>query len=295
MVLPSTNQIDSQTINNEYKIGANNFDINNLRSMDVRLPQSGPISFSDFRNLYYYPSQAAIFYDATDSLRTSTTWTDLIGNINAILVGNPPHQGTYFSFNGSTQWGKVPSISNKTNFTASQQYSVSFWAYFDQVQNDLGNGDNDVVEKWDVGINRPGGSTSVIPYPYVFRFIRDTDRISAAIYTHTTGTGSGGTASLNNSVPKNTWNFICGTFDWPQGTMKIYTNGALSAQTTLSLSSGYIENNHDLFIMARGSTGDSTDAYNRTTGRFAMLMTHARILSAIEIDDFYKSSRGRLI
>jgi hypothetical protein len=103
-------------------------------------------------------------------------------------------------------------------------------------------------------------------------------------------------ATNTNTVLSDTWCFICGTFDWPNAVYNLYVNGALSTQNTaLRISSGYIQNDHDVFLMARGNSGGTTDAYNRTTGRFAMFMMHSRILTATEVLNFYNSSKGRLV
>jgi hypothetical protein len=59
---------------------------------------------------------------------SGTTWTDTQGNADATLVGSPSYNGTTgFTFDGSTQYGTLPSIFDKTDFDNSGSYTIEVW------------------------------------------------------------------------------------------------------------------------------------------------------------------------
>lgn len=59
---------------------------------------------------------------------SGTTWTDTQGNANATLVGSPSYNGTTgFTFDGSTQYGTLPSVFGTTDFDNSGSYTIEIW------------------------------------------------------------------------------------------------------------------------------------------------------------------------
>jgi hypothetical protein len=59
---------------------------------------------------------------------SGATWTDTQGNANATLVGSPSYSGaTGFTFDGSSQWGTIPSVFGTTDFDNSGSYTIEIW------------------------------------------------------------------------------------------------------------------------------------------------------------------------
>lgn len=275
MVLQSFGTITMSQIRSEFKLTGTISLASNGRGIDKRVPQSGTINITNFYAKYYRPTFGLkVWLDAKDSYSGSgSTWNDIQGNANTTLVNSPTWTSPYFSFNGTSQHAAVPSLSGITDFSNTQAYSVSFWFWPSSTQNDVGNGDNDVVEKWT-------GSTG---YPYVFRFIRASNSLSQATWNNGQSSGLG---SLTNAITTNAWNHVTGVFNWPGSTMVMYINGVQAAINTSATISGTITNTSPLFLMCRAGS------YNYCTGRFSMLFIYDRVLSGTEVSDIYNATRG---
>lgn len=218
------------------------------------------------------------YWDAGNSRSypgSGTTWFDLSGrNNNGTLTNNPTFSnsnGGYLNFNGTNQYATIADITGVTDFTTTDSYTVEFWIYANSTQNDTGNVDNDVVEKW----SGTGG------YPYVFRYYRSTQKIAIGTYN---GSSSNG---LDLQISSNTWWHICGVFDRARGLILGYANAGESYSTTAYNITGTSSNSSALNLMRRGN------GINYATGRIASLKIYNRALSESEVKQNYNSFRGR--
>lgn len=203
-----------------------------------------------------------------------STWTDQEGRANGTLYNTPgfiTNQGC--SFNGTNEYGRIPSVSGSTDFTASNNYSIEIWLYINSTQPDTGNPDNCIFEKWN---DNSQGS-----YPYVFRFIRSNTTISMACYN---GSQNPGTTV---SVLTNNWMQVVGVFDHTNNLLSGYVNGGLSNTGAMSIS-GTISNSSTVNIARRGLSGGG--GHNYFAGRVGIVRIYNRALSALEVSQNYKAS-----
>lgn len=276
MVLQSSGTISFGQIRTEYLLSGTVGLGSNCRLADIRVPQSGTLSFSNLYGKYYMPMTGlTVWLDGKDGYSGSgTTWTDFKGNANATLSNAPTWTSPYLSFNGTSQFATIPSITNITDFSGTQAYSVSFWAWLAATQNNTGNVDNDIVEKW------TGGTA----YPYVIRYNRPVFSIATNTFNGTTSYGS--LSSSNSSIATNAWSHVTAVFDWPATTTSLYINGVIAASNVNATITGTISNSSPVYLMMRGNNT------NHVTGRLAMVCIYNRALTAVEASNVYQSTRG---
>jgi hypothetical protein len=245
MVLHASGTIFASQIASEYNRNTSGtfFLGSSGRTLDSRVPQSGGINFSSFYNKYSRPaaSNLRVWLDAKEYSGSGTTWTDLQGNANATLVNAPTYAKPYFDFNGTTQYATVPDITNITDFTSSDSYTISAWVWLNSTQNWTSTTDNDIIEKWGVGDG----------YPYTIRLDRPNASLGIGAYDGVTGTG---TTTSNNTVIYNDWNHISAVYDWPS--RNLLTNGSFAGNAHISeynASASYGTNN----IVTLSNPGDS--------------------------------------
>jgi hypothetical protein len=244
------------------------------RTLDSRVPQSGQLNFSSFYKKYYKPasSNLKVWLDAKEYSGSGTTWTDLQGNANGTLVNNPTYIEPYFDFNGTSQYVTLPDVTNMTDFTTSNNYTISCWVWVASTQNYTNYSDSSILEKW----------ASSGTFPYALRYYRASKSIGGLTL------GSNGFYSVysnSNSIIVNEWNHISVVFDWTNLTISHYINGVLNASGSVP-APGTIDNNVLLYLMSRGGTR------NYLTGRLGMLMIHDTALTAFDVSQLYYSTRN---
>ena len=201
--------------------------------------------------------------------RTATTWYDLSGNgNNGTLVNGPTfnsaNEGSIV-FDGTNDYVSIPDVTNVTDFSNTQNYSVQFWFYATSNPTE-----DPIVEKW----NGVGG------YPYVFRYSNN-GTIYIALWNGTTSNYSGVI-----SITLNSFHNICGVFSWSTNLLLFYINGVLQSSTALNLT-GTITNSSPLYLFHRGGSS----LY--TSGRISMLNIYNRALSATEVLQNYNATKSR--
>lgn len=165
----------------------------------------------------------------------------------------------------------VPSISNVTDFTTSNNYSINTWCWMASTQNDMGDTAYEIAIKWDGNENK---------YPYTIRYIRSSKTIFTAAYD-----GTNFPSTISGSIVTNTWNFVSCTFDWTNKLLSVYINGTLSNTTALPGNMGSISNGSAVHLMQRGNNT------LRTTGRLGIISIHNKALTNTEILDTFNSTR----
>jgi hypothetical protein len=223
-----------------------------------------------------------LYLDAANRLSYvsgSTVWNDLTPNgNNGTLINGPNFDSANLGsivFDGTNDYGIIPDITGITDFSNTDNYTVSFWFYANSVQNTIINNDNVVLEKW-------SGNPS-IGYPYVFRYFRSNQSIQARVY-------QGGTSNeLSIQISHSNWWNICAVFNWSSSTLNLYGNGAQVTNSTALDLVGDITNPDDLYIMQRGGIINN----NNTTGKFSSLKVYNRALSAQEVLQNYNALKWR--
>jgi hypothetical protein len=200
---------------------------------------------------------------------TGTTWTDLSANGNTGTLTNGPtfnsENGGSIVFDGVNDYATIPDVTNVTDFSNAQNYSIQFWVY--TTSNPA---EDPIVEKWN----------GISGYPYVFRYFTN-----STIYT---GAYNGTNTNVSNLRPisLNSFNNICGVYSWSTNLLLLYINGVLQSSTTLNLT-GNITNNSPLYLFTRGNSS----LY--TSGRISMLKIYNKALTTAEVLQNYNATKSR--
>lgn len=197
---------------------------------------------------------------------TGTTWNDTEGQANATLTGTPTYNvNTGFTFNGTTQYGRLPNSSGVTDFTNTSAYTVEVWFNPDsgQPSNTLAT----VLEKWN--------STSQSRYPYVVRYNESATTLGFSAYDGTNNPGAF-IAGYTTGI----WHQAVGVYNFPSGTITPYRNG--TAGTPASLSGvGQVSNTSQVGIAHRiGTTGLAQFLLKGSVG---IVRIYSRALTGSEI------------
>ncbi len=238
--------------------------------------------------LYNYGPQANYFYSTPylNNLQlylypqsytgSGSTWDNTQNSTEATLFNNPTFNiNNGFTFNGTTQYASLSSVSNITDFTSSQNYTIEVWCNIASVQNDTSRPDNSIVEKWN--------SSNEGAYPYVIRWIRGTGNVNIAAYN----------GSLNPviSIPTstNTWNQIVGVFDHTNDLLSGYKNGQLSTTSGMVISG--VNNNSTLNLARRANNvGGGTNYF---TGNIAIVRIYNTSLTSSQILQNYNANKSQ--
>lgn len=161
------------------------------------------------------------------------------GSVSATMYNFPMLGKDGIVFNGTNQYGLIPSIDGTTNFTQDDNYSIFGKINLSSTQNDRGNGDNDIIEKWK-------GGTS---YPYVLRYDRPRNSCISAAYDSST---SSSLRTDTGSMPSGKFLTFGGVFDWANSKQVAFSNGSIKRQSTANLST--ISNDTPVNLMRRGNS-----------------------------------------
>lgn len=131
MVLQSTGQISWSNFSVEYNVSGE-VGCGNLRGLDKRLPQSTPVSSSNFYGLYRYPITSNVLYleasNATSYSGSGSIWTDLSGignNFTLPASGITWNSAGYFAASASHNGIMGPS---NNLFSISTEHTLEFVA-----------------------------------------------------------------------------------------------------------------------------------------------------------------------
>lgn len=176
-------------------------------------------------------------------------WDTSIYSNNAIAYGNATlttdrfgNANSAYYFDGSGDYLRIANAS-QINFTRNQNFSVSFWMKANANQVDLGNGDNDVVEKW----------TGASGYPFVVRYLNSKQGVNEGTVHAARWNGSASASVGSNGVKINDGQFHHILFMHSAETLYFYIDGILLS-TASNVSTGETANASDLYIASRGGT-----------------------------------------
>lgn len=219
-----------------------------------------------------------LYMDAANSNSypgSGTIWSDIIGNNDATLVNGVGYSSSNLgslTFNGTTQYGSIPSVTGITDFTSSNNYTIDCWVYLNSTQNNTQSSDNDVIEKWDGFATRP--------YPYVIRYLRGTQQMVAGVFNGTTANNA------TIQISSNAWWHISSVFNWSSSLLTLYGNGG-QVQNSGALNATGISNAVAINLMRRGN------GINYATGQISNIKIYNRALSAAEVQQNFNAHRGR--
>jgi hypothetical protein len=207
---------------------------------------------------------------------SGTTWTDPVSSASATLSGSPTYNAaTGFTFNGTTQYARMPSIDGVTNFTNTSTYTVEVWFNPDsgQPSSTLAT----LLEKWN--------STNQSRYPYVVRYNESATTLGFSVYDGVNNPG----AFVAGYTPGN-WHQSAGVFDFVSDTITPYRNG--SASTAVSLAGvNQVSNTSQVGIAHRINPSGAAQLFFK--GSIGIIRIYNRALTASEVLQNYNADKSK--
>jgi hypothetical protein len=229
-----------------------------------------------------YNSGLAFQLDASNSasyLNTaSSVWKDLIRTNDATLYNTPTLSSSIgLTFNGTTQYGSIPSVSGVTDFTNSQKYSVEIW--FKPSNGQTNSGEAELLEKW----NRNNESR----YPFTIRYNEGASSMFVACYD-----GSNFPNIGISGFPVNTWKQIVAVFDFEGKTLKVYRDGGNVVSTSLS-GIGQVSNTSPIAIATRLNSTGGAQSSIMFKGTIGIIRTYNIALSLDQVLQNFNANKSR--
>jgi hypothetical protein len=209
---------------------------------------------------------------------TGATWKDLRGANDATLIGTPTYTSSIgLTFNGTNQYGTIPSVSGVTDFTNTQKYSIEIW--FKPSNGQPTYGEAELLEKW----NKNNESR----YPFTIRFNEGTGSMSVACYD-----GSTYKAVVATGFPVNTWKQIVGVFDFVAKTLKIYRDGVFVESTSL-VGINQVSNTSPIAIATRLQSDGSPSSFIMFKGTIGIIRIYNVSLTDSQILQNFNANKTR--
>ena len=205
---------------------------------------------------------------------SNTTWSTSTGTFSATMTGSPSYNSLGYTFNGTNQYGRIPSSAGITDFTNVDSYTVEVWF---KPSSGQPNTTTTILEKWNLG--------DIMRYPYVFRYTESTGNLYIAVYD-----GSNNPLASSNGFSVNNWHQVVGVFNFTTDVMSIYKNGNLSATASL-VGVGQVSNTSPVGIAHRIST-DGSSAEFMYKGSIGIIRIYNSALSASDVSKNFESNRG---
>jgi hypothetical protein len=209
---------------------------------------------------------------------SGTVWDTTVGSTDATLSGSPTYNAlSGFTFNGSSSYGRIPSVNGVTNFTNSDQYTVEIW--FNPANGQPNINEAEILEKWD---------TSFTParYPYTIRFNENTSSMLVAAFD-----GINFPSVSLTGFPVNTWRQLVAVFDFVGKTLTVYRNG-VSGGTTSLVGVNQVSNTN-LVSMAGRVTADGSSANNKFKGTVGIIRMYDTSLTSSEVAQNYNADKSK--
>jgi hypothetical protein len=208
---------------------------------------------------------------------TVSTWTDTTGTLNATMTGSPTYSSSLgYTFNGTTQYGRIASSTGINDFNNTDSYSVEVW--FNPSSGQPSPTLATVLEKWN--------STNQSRYPYVFRYNENSTSIGMAVYD-----GTRNPTITISDVAINTWVQVVGVFDFTTDIMTAYKNGVTADTLTLA-SVGPVSNTSLVAIAHRISNIDGTTPQFIFKGSIGLIRFYNTALSTEEVSQLFTNTRS---
>jgi len=204
----------------------------------------------------------------------STIWSDSKGNFNATMSGSPSYNNTGYTFNGTSQYGRIVSSTGITDFTNTNNYTIEVWT---KPSSGQPNSTTTILEKWNLG-----NSSN---YPYTLRFTEGSSTAYFACYDGTNfpqGTLTG--VSVGN------WYQLVGVFNFTTDVLTVYKNG-ISAGTASLVGVGGLSNTSPVGIAHRVSI-DGSSAEFMFKGSIGIIRIYSSALSASDVSKNFEANRN---
>jgi hypothetical protein len=205
---------------------------------------------------------------------SGNVWDTTVGTTDATLSGSPTYNiSSGFTFNGTSSYGRIPSVNGVTNFTNSQQYTVEIW--FNPANGQPNAGEAELLEKWNLN--------NESRYPYTIRFNEGASSMLVAAYD-----GTNFPQVSVTGFPVNTWKQLVAVFDFVGDTLTVYRDG-VSGGTTSLVGVGQVSNTSPVGIAGRvaPTTGGLQVPFKGTVGIIRMYdtsLTSAQVLQNFNAD-----------
>jgi hypothetical protein len=203
-----------------------------------------------------------------------SSWYDIKGTNNATLTGSPTYNSTGYTFNGTSQYGRIPSSTGITDFTNADTYTVEIWI---KPSSGQPHAVTTVLEKWNLG-NTPR-------YPYTLRFNEGMSNAYFACYD--------GTNFIQGSLTDITvdnWCQLVGVFNFTTDVLTVYKNGSLGVTASL-VGVGQVSNSSPVGIAHRVST-DGLSAEFMFKGSVGIVRMYSSALSASDVLTNFNANRS---
>ena len=210
---------------------------------------------------------------------SGTVWDTTVGSTDATLSGSPTYNAlSGFTFNGSSSYGRIPSVNGVTNFTNTQQYTVEIW--FNPSNGQPNSGEAELLEKWDLN--------NESRYPYTIRFNEGASSMVVAAYD-----GSNFRSVTLTGFSVNTWRQLVAVFDFVGDTLTVYRNG-ISGGTTSLVGVNQVSNTSPVGIAGRvaPTTGNLQVPFKGTVGIIRMYNTSLTSTQVLQNFNANKSKYG---
>ena len=210
---------------------------------------------------------------------SGTVWDTTVGSTDATLSGSPTYNAlSGFTFNGSSSYGRIPSVNGVTNFTNTEQYTVEIW--FNPSNGQPNSGEAELLEKWDLN--------NESRYPYTIRFNEGASSMVVAAYD-----GSNFRSVTLTGFSVNTWRQLVAVFDFVGDTLTVYRNG-ISGGTTSLVGVNQVSNTSPVGIAGRvaPTTGNLQVPFKGTVGIIRMYNTSLTSTQVLQNFNADKSKYG---
>jgi len=205
---------------------------------------------------------------------SGSTWGTTTGSTDATLVGSPTYNSSSgFTFNGTSQYGRIPSVDGVTNFTNASEYTVELW--FNPSSGQPNSSEAEMLEKW----NQSNQSR----YPYTFRYAENTGTVSVAVYD-----GTNFPSVSFSGFPTSTWAQAVGVFNFTTDVLTVYRNGVASGTTSLA-GVGNISNTSSVGIACRLKTDATGEIFFK--GSIAAVRMYNTALSSAQVLQNFNADR----
>ena len=208
--------------------------------------------------------------DSTSYDGSGTTWTDIAGSndgTNDASVSFDKDNGGYFDYNGSVKT-QIPHFSELESSARTWEY----WVKFDSVATLFFGGQYGSTNATNTALFRLRGAS-----PY--------NTIRAQVYN---GAGSASEPTGTKTINANQWYHVVFVSDNADNSFKIYVDGELDLDTTLSFDIN-TSNTQDFYL---GQGGDL--ASNRLNGKMGAFRFYSKALSASDIGQNYRHGRDNI-
>ena len=205
---------------------------------------------------------------------SNTTWSTSTGTFSATMTGSPSYNSLGYTFNGTNQYGRIPSSAGITDFTNIDSYTVEVWF---KPSSGQPNTTTTILEKWNLG--------DIMRYPYTFRYTESTGGVYIAVYD-----GSNNPLASSNGFSVNTWHQVVGVFNFTTDVMSIYKNGNLSATASL-VGVNQVSNTSPVGIAHRISI-NGLSAEFMYKGSIGIVRIYNSALSASDVSKNFEANRN---